>query len=78
MRDGSQLSVYIGVFYFVFRFPNEVSGVSYAKTADVQVTARFKLNHCDGEVINMCVPFIHPVYVLEHKLQQIFGAQTLS
>ena len=78
MRDGSQLRMYTGVFYFVFRFPSEVSGVSYAKTADVQVTARFKLNHRDSKVINMCVPFIHPVYVLEHKLQQISGAQTLS
>jgi hypothetical protein len=78
MRIGSQFRMYIGVFCFVFRFPSEFSGVSYTKTAVVQVTVRFKLNHQDSKVINMCVPFIHPVYVLEHKLQQISGAQNLS
>jgi len=78
MRDGSQFRMYIWVFHFVFRFPSEVSGVSYKKTAVVQVIARFMLKHSDSKVINMCVPFIHPIYVLELKLQQIFGAQTLS
>jgi hypothetical protein len=70
--------MYIELFYFVFRLSSEVSGVSYAKTAAVQMTARFMLNHRDSKGMNMCVPFNHPVYVLEHKLQQIFGAQTLS
>ena len=62
----------------MFRFPTEASGVSYAKIAVVQVAARFMLLHPDNKGITMCIPFNHPVNVLEHELQQIFGAQTLS
>jgi hypothetical protein len=78
MREVSQFKMYIGVFYFVFRYPSVVSGVRYTKTAVLQVNARFKLNHRDSKGINMCVLFIHPAYVLEHKLQKISGAETLS
>ena len=78
-KDGSQSRSYIGIFCFVFRSPREATGLSYAKIA-VGSKWLWGSRHTFGTAkgIDLCVSLNQSVNVLEHKLQQIFGAQILS
>ena len=60
----------------MFRFPGEASGVSYAKKKKQSSKRLRGSRHTIGTAKG--VPCIQPVNVLEHELQQMFGAQTLS
>jgi hypothetical protein len=78
MRDGSQCRMCTVILYFLFRWHGEASDVSYAKTAVVQVIARFMPQHGNSKGHWPVRTFNQPFKVLEHVLQQIFGAQILS
>jgi hypothetical protein len=67
-----------GVFYFVFRWHGEASDISCAKTAVVQLIASFTPNHRHSKRQRHVRTLHRPVNVLEHELQQVFVAHTLS